>query len=284
MDDTVPLDPDALNGIPPIYRYTHNRYSKDHKMTHRFAMLTAAVLAALGLSACSSTGYRCPLDPSQKAEYPTACAGMQEALTGARQGTGGKTSVLMDDKGRLVPRELLENKPAQPLAGNDAQPYRAKSGDPVFHQPKVFQVWTSAFVDAEGNLHDGHTSWFSTPGRWAYGTLDQPGEVGSNTLRPSLPDARPQGRIVKVDKNGREVQDPAAPPAAKTAGAAPAQASAQQQRDKTALQELSNAAKGAVTQAQPAPSQPAQPAQAAQATKAPPAQGGVTAPTVGLSD
>lgn len=251
-------------------------------MTHRSAMLMAAVVAALSLSACANKGYRCPLDPSDDAEYPTACSGMQEALTGARQGTGGKTSALMDDQGRLVPRELLENKPARPLTGADAQPHRAKSGEPVFYQPKVFQVWTGAFVDAEGNLHDGHTSWFTTPGRWAYGTLDQPGAVGSNTLRPALPDARPEGRIVKLDKNGREI--PNQPPATASSKQADVTSgpSAAQQRDKAALQELSTAAKGAVQGAKG--SNGAAGASASSAAKPAPAPGSVTTPTVGLAD
>ncbi len=230
------------------------------------ALLLASLLAALALSACSSIGYRCPLDGSEDSDSPTACSGMQDAMAGSRKGTGGKTSVLMDDKGRLVPRELLENKPAKPLAGQAGEPYRSKSGEPVFHQPKVFQVWTGAFVDAEGNLHDGHTSWFSTPGRWAYGTVDRPGEVGSNTMRPALPDTRPQGRIVKLDRDGREIRD-AAP--AQAPAAAASQASSQQERDKSALQTLSSAARSLSPSAKPVKASSA---------------AGVTAPTVGLAD
>ena len=233
--------------------------------TARFPLLAAVLLSTLGLSACSTVGYRCPLEYDGKAEYPTACSGMQEAIAGSKKGTGGKTSVLMDDKGRLVPRELLENKVAMPLAGSP-EPYRAKSGDPVFHQPKVFQAWTGAFVDAEGNLHDGHTSWFATPGRWAYGTVDRPSDVGSNTMRPALPDTRPAGRVVKVDPNTGKEQQPAAQPK-------PAETKAAQ--DKSALQTLSNAANSAAAKSQAQP-QPA-------AAKAPSAAG-VTAPAVGLGD
>lgn len=234
----------------------------------RFPLMTAAILAALGLSACTSIGYRCPLNETENSDNPTACAGMQDAMSGARKGTGGKTSVLMDDKGRLVPRELLENKPAKPLTAENAEPYRTKSGDPVFHQPKVFQTWTGAFVDAEGNLHDGHTSWFSTPGRWAYGTVDRPGEVGANTMRPALPDTRPQGRIVKLDRDGREIREQGATP---TGQQAAPQASAQQERDKAALQTLSAAAQNASPQAKQLPVKPSPAA-------------GVTAPAVGLAD
>ena len=98
--------------------------------TARFPLMVAVLMGTLGLSACTTVGYRCRLDPNGKSEYPTACSGMQDALAGAKKGTGGKTSVLMDDQGRLVPRELLENKVAVPLTGQ-AEPYREKSGDPL---------------------------------------------------------------------------------------------------------------------------------------------------------
>lgn len=241
-----------------------------NKLNTRFPLLAAVLLGTLGLSACTTVGYRCPLEHEGKAEFPTACASMQDAMAGAKKGTGGKTSVLMDDKGRLVPRELLENKVAQPLPSNN-EPYRVKSGEPVFHQPKVFQVWTGAFVDAEGNLHDGHTSWFSTPGRWAYGTVDRAGDVGNNTMRPAVPDARPAGRIVKIDpRTGLEVQ----PQSAQQQQQAPAAQNNQKERDKAALQTLSNAANSATAAAKPQPTA---------AAKAPTAAG-VTAPAVGLGD
>jgi len=239
-----------------------------NKLNTRFPLLAAMLLGTLGLSACTTVGYRCPLENEGKAEFPTACASMQDAMAGAKKGTGGKTSVLMDEKGRLVPRELLENKVAQPLPST-GEPYRVKSGEPVFHQPKVFQVWTGAFVDAEGNLHDGHTSWFSTPGRWAYGTVDRAGDVGNNTMRPALPDARPAGRVVKIDpRTGLEMQPQAAQQQA------PAAQNNQKERDKAALQTLSNAANSASAAAKPQPSA---------AAKAPTAAG-VTAPAVGLGD
>jgi hypothetical protein len=236
----------------------------------RLPLMTAALLGMLGLSACTTVGYRCPLEPGKEVASPTACSSMQEAMTGSRKGTGGKTSVLMDDKGRLVPPELLENKVARPLANQGNEPYRAKSGDPVFHQPKVFQAWTGAFVDAEGNLHDGHTSWFSTPGRWAYGTVNRPGEVGSNTMRPALPDTRPAGRIVKIDpRTGLEAQSQQQTTAAPTS----------QERDKAALQSLSAAAATASAGTKPQPA-----TQPAPAVKPVLNATGVTSPAVGLTD
>jgi hypothetical protein len=241
--------------------------------TLRLPLLAAALVSTVGLSACISPGYRCPLEAGKDADFPTACANMKDAMAGARAGSGGHTSVLMDDKGRLVPREMLDHKAAKPLAAQGSEPYHEKSGDPQFYQPKKFEVWTRAFVDANGNLHDGTTSWFTTPGRWAYGTVDRPGDVGANTMRPAMPDTRPAGRIVKTDGRGTVVS-------AQPSLGSPAIQGAQQ-RDKAALQNLSAAANSAAANAKAIQAQNA--AQAAAAAVAP-TSSGVTAPAVGLGD
>ena len=198
-----------------------------------------AIVAVLGLSACTSIGYRCPLDPSKKPESPTACAGMSDAIAGAKQGTGGKTSVFLDDKGRLVPPELLQNRTAKPLAAVAApseEPFRDATGEPVLHKPRLFQVWSAAFVDDNGNLHDGHHSWFATPSRWAYGSVNQPGIVGDHTIVPAMPGELPSGRIL--------------PAATRNSTNHQVQVMTQAERDKAALQALSNAAESAHSQAQ----------------------------------
>lgn len=238
------------------------------------SMKTLLVLAgAATLAGCSSIGYRCPLDATEKPEYPTACSSMQEAMSGAKRGTGGKTSVLMDDKGRLIPPELLKAQGKAPVfAGNE--PYRQKSGDPVFIQPKKFQAWTRATVDANGNLHDGHHAWFTTPGRWAYGTVDKPGVVGANTLSPSRPEPAP-GRVVSdAEAQARAAQERTPQPNAGNVRAAPA-GNSTQEREQAALQNLSAAANSFSNPRNPQP----KPAQAKQA-----AAPGVTAPELGLLD
>jgi hypothetical protein len=262
--------------ITAISRYTLHRQegpNMKNLKTFRLPLLAAVLLSTAGLSACISPGYRCPLEADKDIEFPTACANMKDAMAGARAGTGGQTSVLMDDKGRLVPREMLDRKVAKPLAAQGTEPYHEKSGDPQFYQPKKFEVWTRAFVDANGNLHDGTTSWFTTPGRWAYGTVDRPGDVGANTMRPAMPDTRPAGRIVKKDQNGNIVS--AQPQAAAVAQPA-------QQRDKAALQNLSAAANSAAANAKAQQAQ-SQALSAANAVVQSPATG-VTAPAVGLGD
>lgn len=240
--------------------------------TLRLPLLAAALLSTVGLSACISPGYRCPLESGKDSEFPTACSNMKDAMAGARAGTGGHTSVLMDDKGRLVPREMLDHKVAKPLAAQGTEPYHEKSGDPQFYQPKKFEVWTRAFVDANGNLHDGTTSWFTTPGRWAYGTVDRPGDIGANTMRPAMPDTRPAGRVVKTDARGTIVSA--------QSGAAPQTA---QQRDKAALQNLSAAANSAAANAKAQQAQ-SQALSAANAVMPSNPGTGVTAPAVGLGD
>lgn len=204
----------------------------------RLSFFVAGLLVS-ALSACTSIGYRCPLDESDSPEYPTACAGMQDAMNGAKKGVGGKTSVLMDAQGRLVPRELLESRAVNPLsAAASREPYRQKSGEPVFVQPKVFQTWTSAFVDADGNLHDGRHSWFTTPGRWSYGTVDQPGNITNNLMGPSMPEAKPAGRVVRVDP---QTGEPVAAPQGENV-APKATPQTEKARDKAAQQTLSSTA------------------------------------------
>jgi len=175
----------------------------------RGLLATSALIGVLTLSACASVEYRCPLDPSEEPESPTACAGMYEALQGARKGTGGKVSVFLDDQGRIVPPEMIEGVAAKPIEGSlqsSIGRYASPSGQPVFQNPKVFQVWSSSFVDANGNLHDGHSAWFATPGRWHDGSVDVPHVVGENVLRPTKPGDAPVGTVVPSQPYARQNQ------------------------------------------------------------------------------
>jgi hypothetical protein len=233
----------------------------------RRARVALTVASVLALSACTSIGYRCPLDPHERPDSPTACAGMQEAMAGARLGTGGKTSVLVDDAGRLVPPEVLSGQPARPLGGGAlalTRGVQGPSGEPVFHQPQVFQSWASAFVDANGNLHDGHNAWFATPGRWDTGSVDAPTSIGATIMSPAIPTQRPEGLVVPTDKKGNPI----------IAGQAHAQATpaltADEQKART--QAKTNQSLRALGQAALSQQRAAQP-QAAP---------GITAPAVGL--
>lgn len=242
-----------------------------HQKFMSITKLAVSAMAVATLSACSTIGYRCPLDSSEEVDSPTACTSMQQAYTAAKEGRGGQLSVMMDDQGRIVPRELAERRLAVPLAPQAGkEPYRAKSGEPVFQQPKVFQVWASSFVDANGHLHDGHTAWFATPGRWSYGTVNQPGVVGSAMLNPATPDERPNGKVLtNIDPRTGQ-------PMVQKGGVAQQQVvlETQQDRDKAALKNLSAVANSASKQ----------PVQQQPTAVAPAPAPGVTAPAVNLAN
>lgn len=246
----------------------------------RFILTLSAVAA---LSACSSVAYRCPLDSTEKPDSPTACVGMQEALTAAKKGYGGKQSALLDDKGRIIPAEVLHKKAVSVI--NNGEPYAEPSGTPQYRQPKVFSAWTPAYVDASGNLHDGRTSYFTTPGEWRYGSVAGEGTRGSavaeNLFRPARAGELPEGKIipanqvaaaqkaqnaqavaVKGAKDAKDAKDASAQPAASTS-------------DKAALQSLSNSAQAAAAAQNGAASKASAPAQVAP---------GVTAPGLQLAD
>lgn len=217
--------------------------------------LLAAALAVGSLSGCMSLEYRCPLDPTEKPADPTACTSMHDAMAGAVRGDGGKTSVMLDDKGRLIPKGLKEHQPATAVTAMD--PYRPASGSPVFTPPKVFQTWTGATVDANGNLHDGHHAWFATPGQWNYGSVGAAGPAsgglsGDNLMRPTI-----AGEGIPVPKETQRMVQPRK--AVQAAGAASAQAPAPQmtpkQTEQAAMANLAKAAQSVAPAPQRAPAQ-----------------------------
>lgn len=181
-------------------------------------------IGVLLLVGCANVTYRCPLDNTEKADSPTACASMQEAAKGARLGGGGRNSTLMSDDGSLVKLHGAKSGPAAaPGAKSLAQataaaipvggPFASPTINPAYQPPRVFQVWTDAYQDAEGNLHDGRNSYFTTPGRWGYGDgaavpvtpSGRPaGATPSNRLmEPARADELPSGRVVDPNAPGR---------------------------------------------------------------------------------
>ena len=196
-------------------------------------IIYSLVAVLLALPGCTDVGYRCPLDASKTPDEPTACAGMHAALYGSQHGTGDKNSVLMDGQGRLLPQGYTSHQPAKVLDASavaHAEPYRDASGEPLYEPGKKFQVWTRAFVDADGNLHDGHQAWFATPDKWSYGTTKSDPAGQDGLMRPAISSGRP----ATATPPAAPAQQPKPAP-----GANPAQAG-----DKTALQNLSATAAG----------------------------------------
>lgn len=145
-------------------------------------------LALLVLAGCSSTpAYRCPLDGAEASGRCSSTEAAYDAAVGAR---GVKTDVisvfdLPQNKG--LDQKKNEHA-ARPFFTGQATNYPtpAGSGTPVFAQPRVFQPWLAPYVDADGNLRSGEYGYFSTPGKWNYGSLRKPGGA-SQIFEPANP-------------------------------------------------------------------------------------------------
>lgn len=149
-------------------------------MNLKLAALAATVALITG---CGSTPYQCPLNDSPSGK----CASTADAYKAARAvPKDPRGMVTVFDKSAAGP---AKEKNAQPYVGAQASDYPAAgaNGMPVFEQPKVFRPWLAPYVDAEGNLRSGEYGYFSTPGRWNYGTLRQAGNAAS-MQGPARPD------------------------------------------------------------------------------------------------
>ena len=260
-------------------------------------LLTAALIACGILSGCASPSYRCSLDPEDAPESPTACTSMQEALSGAKSGGGGRNSVMMDDSGKLVngisaPSSLKQaggNALIARLAVSQSSGEAFKSA-PVFEAPKVFQFWTPAQVDAQGVFHEGRQSWLATTGYWraqgVEGSGYQPsisartqplGSTASggllqgsgSSLRPSMPTDSLSAKFIAGSK--QEVKPAASAPSAAPAASTPAATTpAASAANAAAKKEQKSSALGSFSDA------------LVNSTKKP--SNGVTAPVVGITD
>jgi hypothetical protein len=92
---------------------------------------------------------------------------------------------------------------------------------PVFKQPEVHRVWVAPYVDSDGNLRTGEYTYFSTPGKWNYGTTKRPGE-GSAIFGP----AKPNANLGFVPVTQQQEKRPAAPPSNKAPAAEKSQQAA----------------------------------------------------------
>lgn len=261
-------------------------------------VLSATLIACGVLAGCSSTSYRCPLNPGDEPESPTACTSMQEALAGAKSGTGGRNSVMTDDGGKLIKevaapsstKQVITNPLVARMAVSHSSAEAFKSA-PVFETPKVFQFWTPAQVDSQGVFHEGRQSWMATTGRWRAPGVEGAGyqpSVSARTqplgeqagasdlqssgyaLRPSMPSDSLSSKFIPVSKQEVKPAVPAATTAPSTTSntAAPANtasaasAAAKKEQKSSALSSFSDAV--------------------VNSTKKP--SNGITAPAVGLTD
>lgn len=194
------------------------------------------LLPLLGLSAlfagCSiiSPQHACPLS-----EQGGTCANMNQAYAASRgpgATKGNAESVLPLGKRETPSKSWFGLRPgAEPQAAvtdgtlghgsanqetfrGFAQPQ--ESGSPVYTPPRVHRAWSAPWTDADGRLHGGEYTYFTTPGGWNYGSLKSPGQAGaamgsarggSNMMGPVRPSQL--GFTPKVvDKRGKPIDAP----------------------------------------------------------------------------
>lgn len=133
-------------------------------------------VAVFALTGCvSSPKHECPLS-----DKGGRCASIDRAYQAAKgvEDVSQFQSIFEAEK----PRPNLSN---PYTSAGYAQP--AERGKPVFVPSKVHRAWTAPWTDSDGHLHGGEYVYFTTPGKWSYGSLRAPGEA-SGVFQPVMPD------------------------------------------------------------------------------------------------
>jgi conjugal transfer pilus assembly protein TraV len=176
-------------------------------------MLPLALVTAAALSGCGSVPYDCPLKPQPDAK----CASMQDAYGAANKSASAMETSrqsVFDRSSKTATVDQAQNRPF--FRGEDSgYPEAGERGMPVFKQPEVHRVWVAPYVDSDGNLRSGEYTYFSTPGKWNYGTTKRPGEA-AGIFGPQRPGNLGFVPVMPAPKSER----PAAPPSSATANTA----------------------------------------------------------------
>ena len=161
----------------------------------RISIVTsAAVLAVSMLAGCSTNQHLCPLEGAE--EGSPACRTMLETYEAARNvpAHAAPKLTVFDQVAPSTPQ------PTTPIVKNMSTPtFASANGTPVYAPGKVHLGWTSPYTDAAGVMHGGEFVYFTTPGTWAYGTLNAPGAAAGlfSPVPPTtydLPRAAPNGQ------------------------------------------------------------------------------------------
>lgn len=167
--------------------------------------LPLSLAFAAALSGCAGVKYECPLKEHSDAK----CAGMQDTYVASNRAQGapsGERQSVFERGSHAATAHAAHNRPF--FRGEDSGfPEAGERGMPVFKQPEVHRVWVAPYVDSDGNLRTGEYTYFSTPGKWNYGTTKRPGEA-SGIFGPTKPGNLGFNPITTPTKADR----PAAPP------------------------------------------------------------------------
>jgi len=138
--------------------------------------LSLALIAALATGCASRPKHNCPLD-----DLDGRCASVQQTYEAAVSDGG--------DKEYALPKKDAPEQPVTtPVTGEFFTPYTAaiERGAPVYQPPVPHRLWKAPTYDAGGLLHGGELIYYTTPGRWNYGTLTTPGQ-GAGVMGPLQP-------------------------------------------------------------------------------------------------
>jgi conjugal transfer pilus assembly protein TraV len=189
-------------------------------------MLPLAAVALASLTGCASVQYDCALKPQKEAK----CASMEDTYVAANRYSGEPDTQrqnVFDRSQKAAPSGKTATSDRPFFKGEDSDfPEAGERGMPVFKQPEVHRVWVAPYVDSDGNLRTGEYTYFSTPGKWNYGTTKRPGE-GSAIFGPSKPGAN-LGFVPVTQQQQKGADRPAAPPSSNAS--TPAKAATQPDR------------------------------------------------------
>lgn len=141
-----------------------------------FTRLALAV-PMLALAACSTPGYQCPLVAQDAGRCSSLEQAYQQSLK-ANPHTAQQSVFLARNA-----RDVMATQAPESFQG---YPQPQERGMPVFREPQVHRVWGAPWTDANGILHGGEYLYFVTPGRWNYGSMQDPGQA-SGMFQPVKP-------------------------------------------------------------------------------------------------
>jgi len=177
-------------------------------------ILPLSLAAIATLSGCASVQYECGLKPQPDAK----CASMQDAYGASNRGgsvADAKRQSVFEGSGKSAAATPAQDRPF--FRGEDSGfPEAGERGMPVFKQPEVHRVWVAPYVDSDGNLRTGEYTYFSTPGKWNYGTTKRAGE-GAAIFGPQKPENL--GFVPVTAAAPQKNERPAAPPTASSTSA-----------------------------------------------------------------
>lgn len=153
-------------------------------MLRNFLIVTIVSATAIGCS--SKPVHTCPLS-----EDGYTCSSVSNAYGAAKAPSGHKDTVFDP-----IPEKGVNKKSKKVPLGDASsnskffQEFEAAGdrGKPVYTPPTPHRLWKAPAYFTDGILSGGEYLYYTTPGRWNFGTLQTPGDI-SDAVAPVSPEA-----------------------------------------------------------------------------------------------